>query len=166
LDEDVPDLTKDTVKKLLGNKSLDSVVEEVLKIRQELAKTSVSKYKAIERNLCADGRIRGLVQFYGANKTGRWCLAENTQILIKEPSGEIYQKNIQNVLVSDLVWDGDEWVEHEGVVFSGDKEVIEWDEVCGSKEHLVWVSEFETLTLSEAKERGAELWKGNSPFTK
>lgn len=44
-----------------------------LAIRQELGKTSVTKYEAIERSVCSDGRVHGLFQFYGANRTGRWA---------------------------------------------------------------------------------------------
>ena len=46
---------------------------EVLKLRLLMAKTSVKKYEAIRRSVCADGRVHGLLQFYGANRTGRWA---------------------------------------------------------------------------------------------
>lgn len=46
--------------------------ERILKIRQELGKTSTKKYDAIEACIGTDGRVRGLLQFYGANRTGRW----------------------------------------------------------------------------------------------
>ena len=42
-------------------------------LRSMMAKTSVTKYEAMERSVCDDGRIRGLLQFYGANRTGRWA---------------------------------------------------------------------------------------------
>lgn len=48
-------------------------VERVLKLRLNLAKTSIKKYEAMERALSPDGRVRGLLQFYGANRTGRWA---------------------------------------------------------------------------------------------
>ena len=48
-------------------------VLEVLKLRLLMAKTSVKKYEAIRRSVCADGRVHGLLQFYGANRTGRWA---------------------------------------------------------------------------------------------
>lgn len=71
--EQLDDLRKDTVKTLLGDDSNNDVVKRVLKIRQELGKTSVKKYEAMTKSVCADGRIRGLLQFYGANRTGRWA---------------------------------------------------------------------------------------------
>lgn len=46
---------------------------EVLLLRQQLAKSSVKKYQAMEKAVCADGRARGMFQFYGANRTGRWA---------------------------------------------------------------------------------------------
>lgn len=48
-------------------------VLEVLKLRLLMAKTSVKKYEAIKRSVCSDGRVHGLLQFYGANRTGRWA---------------------------------------------------------------------------------------------
>lgn len=45
----------------------------MLEIRQELGKTSNKKYTALEAATCADGRVRGLLQFYGAGRTGRWA---------------------------------------------------------------------------------------------
>ena len=46
---------------------------QVLALRQKLAKSSVKKYQAMENAVCADGRVRGMFQFYGANRTGRWA---------------------------------------------------------------------------------------------
>lgn len=51
----------------------DGEIEELLKLRLLMAKTSVKKYEAMERSVCKDGRIHGLLQFYGANRTGRWA---------------------------------------------------------------------------------------------
>ena len=48
-------------------------VEEALSLRQELAKSSVKKYTAMQQAVCSDGRARGLIQFYGANRTGRFA---------------------------------------------------------------------------------------------
>ena len=71
-DTSITDLTKKTVPKVLAATDND-VVKSVLKIRQELAKTSVSKFQAMQRSACGDDRIRGLLQFYGANRTGRFA---------------------------------------------------------------------------------------------
>ena len=51
----------------------DGIVAELLNLRLELSKTSVKKYEAMARCVCRDGRVHGLLQFYGANRTGRWA---------------------------------------------------------------------------------------------
>lgn len=63
-------LTKDTVATI---KTDDKDVQELLEIRKEISKNSLSKYTAIETALCSDNRVRGLLQYYGANRTGRWA---------------------------------------------------------------------------------------------
>ena len=54
-------------------RSGEELVKEVLRIRKELGKTSVKKYEAMRACVCGDGRIRGLLQFYGASRTGRFA---------------------------------------------------------------------------------------------
>ena len=71
--EELADLRKDTVARLLGRDDNSPQVSRMLEIRQELGKTSTKKYDAIEAAVCDDGRVRGLLQFYGANRTGRWA---------------------------------------------------------------------------------------------
>lgn len=72
-DTEVADLRKDTVKDLLGGEIPGDKARRVLEIRQELGKTSTKKYAALETATCADSRVRGILQFYGANRTGRWA---------------------------------------------------------------------------------------------
>lgn len=67
----VENLSKKAVSDLA--KESDGEVEALLKLRMEMAKTSIKKYEAIERSVCSDGRVRGLFQFYGANRTARWA---------------------------------------------------------------------------------------------
>ncbi|MBC8546095.1 DNA polymerase [Clostridiaceae bacterium NSJ-31] len=71
--EELADLRKDTVSRLLQQDDNSPQVQRMLEIRQELGKTSTKKYNAIEIAVCPDGRVRGLLQFYGANRTGRWA---------------------------------------------------------------------------------------------
>ena len=72
MNEDIKSLDKETVGSLLCG-TADGDVKRVLEIRQELGKSSVSKYEAMETCICSDGRARGLLQFYGGNRTGRWA---------------------------------------------------------------------------------------------
>ena len=64
-------LGKKAVKELL--KTAPPPLDEVLSLRQQLAKSSLKKYQAMENAVCADGRARGMFQFYGANRTGRFA---------------------------------------------------------------------------------------------
>lgn len=64
----------------LGKKAVAELIKkapenlaEVLSLRQQLAKSSVKKYQAMQNSACNDGRSRGMFQFYGANRTGRWA---------------------------------------------------------------------------------------------
>ena len=72
-DDTIVDLTKKSVPKVLESTD-NETVRRVLELRQEMAKTSVSKYHAMSRAMCkADDSVKGLTQFYGANRTGRWA---------------------------------------------------------------------------------------------
>ena len=71
---ELPDLRKETVAETLDHpENLPEEVKTVLEIRQQLGKTSISKYEAMKAACCADERVRGLTQYYGANRTGRWA---------------------------------------------------------------------------------------------
>ena len=72
----------------LGKKAVAELVKtapeplrEVLSLRQQLAKSSVKKYTAMENAVCADSRAHGMFQFYGANRTGRFCLTGDHEVL-------------------------------------------------------------------------------------
>ena len=64
-------LSKKAVAEMIAE--TDGEVEELLRLRLLMAKTSVKKYEAMERSVCSDGRVHGLLQFYGANRTGRFA---------------------------------------------------------------------------------------------
>ncbi len=68
----VTSLTKEAVDAALAG-PLTPVAREVLELRQAAAKSSTSKLNAMLACVCADGRVRGLLQYYGANRTGRWA---------------------------------------------------------------------------------------------
>ena len=64
----------------LGKKAVSEMLKtappelgKVLSLQQKLAKSSVKKYQAMETAVCSDGRARGMFQFYGATRTGRWA---------------------------------------------------------------------------------------------
>lgn len=96
---EVESLSKKNVKELVDE--TEGEVEEALKLRLLMAKTSVKKYEAIERAVCSDGRVHGLLQFYGANRTGRWA-GRLVQVQ------NLPQNHLQDLkLARDLVKEGD-----------------------------------------------------------
>ena len=97
-------LGKKAVAELL--KTTPPQLQKVLTLRQQLAKSSVKKYQAMETAVCADGRARGMFQFYGANRTGRWA-------------GRIIQ--MQNLPQNHL----DDLSEARGLVRCGDFDALE-----------------------------------------
>ena len=150
----------------LGRKELAKVINNIpepqkgiLRLWQQLAMSAVKKYTAMKAAVCPDGRLRGMFKFYGANRTGRFCLAEGTPILVKTKDGLTTEKPIEDVSVDDLVFDGEQWVSHDGVVYSGDHEVITWDGITATPEHMVYTEDRNKISLGEAKEKGIKLWK-------
>ncbi len=260
-DQDMP--MESLAKKIVQEKAAqtDGIVSELLNLRLELSKTSVKKYEAMARCVCRDGRVHGLLQFYGANRTGRWAgrlvqaqnlpqnhlpdldlareivktgdeelldalfasvpgtLSElirtafipkdgcrflvadfsaiearvlawlaNEEWVLEEfrgkgkiyeatasrmfhipqesivkgnPNYEYRQKGkqatlsciaegqlvltdhglvrIENVKLHHRLWDGENWVSHEGVVYRGQREVMTYDELTATADHLVWI---------------------------
>lgn len=72
LEEDIPDLKAGSVPALI-EKAGPGTAKRVLEIRQQISRSSITKYKSMLAMACADDRIRGLFQYYGANRTGRWA---------------------------------------------------------------------------------------------
>ena len=260
-DQDMP--MESLARKLVQEKAAqtDGIVAELLNLRLELSKTSVKKYEAMARCVCRDGRVHGLLQFYGANRTGRWAgrlvqaqnlpqnhlpdldlareivktgdeelldtlftsvpgtLSElirtafipkdgcrfivadfsaiearvlawlaNEEWVLEEfrGKGKIYEATasrmfhipqetivkgnqnyeyrqkgkqatlsciaegqlvltdhglirIENVMPHHRLWDGENWVSHEGVVYQGQKEVMTYDGLTATADHLVWI---------------------------
>ncbi len=111
-------LGKTAVKELL--KTAPEPLGQVLELRQSLAKSSVKKYTAMNNAVCKDGRARGLLQFYGANRTGRWA-------------GRLIQ--VQNLPQNHLP----DLAQARGLVKSGDFKMLEalYDSVPGVLSELI-----------------------------
>ena len=277
---EVPSLGKKDVAAMimdLDKNSTDQEALDMLKLRLQMAKSSVKKYQAAERCICSDGRAHGLFQFSGANRTQRWAgrliqlqnLPQNhistldearelvklgcfgmmesiygntpdilsqlirTMLIPKEGcefivadfsaiearvlawlageewrleafkrgediycasasqmfhvpvvkhgiNGELRQKGkvaelacisfnspvltdhglvpIQDVTKEMRLWDGDEWVSHDGVVYRGEREVITYDGLTATPDHLVWVEgKSEPIQFGEAAATGCKL---------
>lgn len=268
-------LGKKQVKELL--KTAQEPLRSVLQLRQKLAKSSVKKYQAMEMTACQDGRARGMFQFYGANRTGRFAgrhiqiqnLVRNTipdlseaRDLVRQGNyealdllydsvpdvlsqlirtafvpregmkfvvsdfsaiearviswmagekwkaaafaagkdiycstasqmfgvpvvkhgvnGELRQKGkiaelaciaegqlvltdhglipIENMTTEDRIWDGENWVHHDGVVYRGEREVMRYAGLLATPDHLVYVEEKEEpIPFQAAAENGYHL---------
>lgn len=269
-------LGKQAVKELL--ETAPPELAKVLSLRQQLAKSSVKKYTAMLNAHCADNRIRGMFQFYGANRSGRfsgrlvqlqnlyrntmedldtardivksgdidtlellydnlpdilsqlirtalipqkpykrfivadftsiegivlsWLAKEQWRLDVFENGGDIYcisaskmfgvpvekhganshlrQKGkvaelaciaegqpvltnhglipIEKVTTDDLVWDGESWVQHDGVIYKGECEVITYEGLTATPDHLVWVEgQSEPVQFGIAAACGAHL---------
>lgn len=102
-------LAKGTLEDLLKDKSIRGDARRVLELREQSSKTSNSKYKAMLNYLCDDGRIRGLFQFYGANRTGRWAgrgvQLQNLKRTIKkyiETARNAFKNGLASLLYNDI----------------------------------------------------------------
>ena len=73
LDEEITDLRKQTVVGLLQSGVDSDKAARMLELRQQMSKTSTKKYDALAAAVCGDGRVRGMLFYYGANRTGRWA---------------------------------------------------------------------------------------------
>ncbi len=268
-------LDKKTVAALLAN--VPTPLREVLELRQQLAKSSVKKYQAMQNTVCSDDRARGMFQFYGANRTGRfsgrhiqlqnlpqnhladieyaralvrrgdseslnilynsvpdvlsqlirtafipkegrkfivadfsaiearvlsWLAKERWRMDVFADNGDIYcatagrmfhcnvvkhaenghlrQKGkqaelaciaegqlvltneglvpIERVRTEHLLWDGESWVSHDGVIFKGEREVITYEGLTATPDHLVWVEgQSQPIQFGDAASCGAHL---------
>lgn len=159
---ELPNMQKATLTKLLEAEDTPPALRDLLEVRLSTSTTSTAKYKRIIQATSADGRLRGAIQFAGASRTLRDCLAEGSLVTVLTTNGMVEEKPIEFVDLSDLVWDGDEWVSHEGVVFSGYKNVITHDNICATEEHVVYLDSGLSIRLGEAKRLGLNIWEGNS----
>lgn len=146
---------------LLQQKDLGPEVRRFTELVDEAGGATLGKYKALaDRSM--EGRLHGAFLFSGGGQTGRYCIAENEPIFVLR-SGKVQKLPIQELLLTDLVWDGEAFVEHEGLVFSGYKEVLEYDGIRATPDHYVFTSTDEKVRLDEAKTRGHALKISGEP---
>lgn len=258
-------------------KTAPQAIADVLILRQQLAKSSVKKYQAMQNAVCTDGRARGMFLFYGANRSGRWAgrliqlqnlpqnhmpdleqarslvqcgdydamellyddIPDTLSQLIRTAfvprdgmkfvvadfsaiearvlsflagekwkskafeegediycstaskmfgvpvekhgvNGHLRQKGkiaelaciaegelvltnqglvpIEDVTKNQLLWDGENWVQHDGVIYKGEREVIEYDGLRATADHFVWVERTsQPVQFGIAATRGAHL---------
>jgi len=136
-------------------------VRRVLEIRAAIGSASVKKVFAMRNCISADGRIRDLFIYHGA-RTGR-CLAAGSPVLVLNQLGEISSVPIESVTQGHKIWDGAEWVCHGGVVCNGTREVVSYDGIVATPDHIVFTSTNEYAKLSEVLETKTPIFRGELP---
>lgn len=115
-----------------------SGVEKALRMYQEDPATDFHE-------MCA--KLTGLTRKQAKNINFGLCLAEDSMILTDQ--GLV---PIQNITIAHRIWDGVEWVNHEGVVFNGVKEVITYDGVTATPDHIVFTEDGRQVSMREASQ--------------
>ena len=136
------------------NLAVQALAAARLGTKSTIAESRVERFHGIS--------VRGALPVpysYGATLTHRLsgCLVADTKIHCYDPDIGQCVKRIVDVLPDDLVWDGQEFVQHGGVVFQGYREVIEHDGVQGTPCHPVFISEDTAVDLATAKSTGASI---------
>ena len=115
----VDSLNKESVPALI-EATKNQTIRRVLELREKMAKTSIKKYKAMLKSAASDGRVHGLLQFYGANRTGRWAgrivqvqnlprnkskAIETARVVVKSGDFELFQMLFDNTsdMLSQLI---------------------------------------------------------------
>ena len=131
-----------------------TLVETKLGTMSSMEQTRTATFLAI----ASRGRMPIPLRYASAH-TGRYggCFVADTKVLCLTTEQCIIEKNIVDVLLSDLVWDGEEWCEHSGVEFNGYQEVITYDGLTGTHNHRVFIDETTETTLFEAMRTGTPI---------
>src|ERR1700712_436771 len=137
-----------------GAEDIQALAAARLSVKSTLAESRVERFRGIAS--------RGLLPVplsYGKTHTDRLagCLVADTKVICYHPMIGSIEKNIVDVLYDDLVWDGEEFVPHDGVKFQGYSEVIEHDGIVGTPCHPVFIDAGTTVRLDKAKSSGASI---------
>jgi DNA polymerase len=138
---------------------VQNIVAARLGVKSTLEETRTERFIDIAQR----GPMPVPLRYYAAH-TGRWggCLVADTEVLVVSLQNGVETKRIVDVLLDDLVWDGEAFVPHEGVVFSGFSEVIAWDGVVGTEDHVVFTDAGE-ISLREAMQGQHRITVAGSP---
>lgn len=141
------------------NAIVQAVVAARLGVKSTLEETRTERFIGV----AGRGSLPIPLRYYAAH-TGRWggCLVDDSAVTVYNSVNGVEEKRIVDVLVDDLVWDGEEFVAHEGVVFSGYSEVIEWDGVTGTGDHVVFTDAGE-ISLRDAMQGAHSIQTARSP---
>lgn len=147
---------------LLNSESEDVALlcEARLRVKSTSERTRAQRFLDIAKR----GRLPVPLSYFGAG-TGRYtaCLIADTEVLVYDRHNGQCLKRIVDVLPDDLVWDGIAFVQHEGVQFSGYKEVMTYGGITGTPDHKVFIDDDTTISLAEAAARGASIMDAAAP---
>lgn len=153
--------TDEAFKELLEHDDVrvQAVVSARLGVKTTLEETRTERFM----DMALRGRVPIPLKYAGA-RTHRWsgCLVSDTQIIVYNIQNGMETKRIVDVLLDDLVWDGEEFVPHDGVAFSGYAEVIEWDGITGTENHVVYTEAGEK-SLRDAMQGAHHITTTDSP---
>ena len=141
------------------NEQVQALVAARLGNKSTLEETRTERFIGI----ASRGKLPVPIKYYAAH-TGRFggCLVADTEVIVYNTSNGVERKHIVDVLPDDIVWDGESFAPHEGVVFSGFSEVIEWDGITGTEDHVVFTDVGE-ISLRDAMQRGHRITVAASP---
>ncbi len=144
------------------NEEVVLLCEARMRVKSTQERTRAQRFLDISGR--GDGKLPVPVN-YAHTRTLRWgaCLVAETKILVYDHAVGVSTKRITDVLPDDLVWDGQEFVTHGGVKFSGYQEVMSYDGITGTPEHEVFLSETESCRLADAASRGARIMDAREP---
>ena len=138
---------------------VQAVVSARLGTKSTLEETRTERFLGI----ASRGSLPVPIRYYAAH-TGRFggCLVADTVVIVYDLQYGVVEKRIVDVLADDLVWDGEAFVTHEGVQFSGYQEVITWDNVTGTENHVVFTDAGE-ISLRDAMQKQHRITTARSP---
>jgi hypothetical protein len=137
----------------------DARVRKLAEIRAK-ASSTIERTRS-QRFLDVGAPLPAPLLYYGAHTArSSGCLVADTKVTVRDPDRGVLEKRITDVLPDDLVWDGVTFVSHDGVKFSGYREVIEHDGIVGTPDHPVFTETGETVGLAGAKARGIVIARG------
>jgi hypothetical protein len=142
---------------------LAKAIEARLMSKSTLKESRSQRFLDVAR--LTGGKFPVPLAYCGAMQTNRLsgCVVGDTKITTLTLDNRIVCKLIVDVLLTDLVWDGEEFVSHEGVKFSGFREVITHDGITATPEHVVFTVENDEVSLQTAMSRRSKLKSGCDP---
>ena len=146
------------------NERVQALASARLGLKSTLEETRTQAFLDIARR----GPMPVMLNYYGAANTGRFCVTGDTQIMVLRDN-IIHEIALSELKDDDLVWDGEEFVVHGGLVCRGEREVMEYQGIVGTPDHRVFVEENHgtegPITLFEASLGGYTLEAAGSPVS-